>query len=271
VAIPKPESILGRGEKYASDVKKIFGNLSQTNHYLVNFSTLTTVGGNKELLDHIKGFGVNTDFISRNSGLMCSEASLPGSSLATAEVKDNFMGIPQEFAHTRLYTDIDFTFYVDDCYENIILFEGWIDYISSGSETKEDDLSYYRRFRFPEGENGYKIETMYITKFEKSYNKTKRKIYYQFKNVFPKTMTSIPVSYGPADLLKVNVTFNYDRYIMNYKGNNSKPSPNEAPDENIVDRLSRNTLEEIEKYSGVLETEDMVEKLYRNNRIISED
>jgi len=69
----------------------------------------------------------------------------------------------------------------------------------------------------------------------------------------------------------VNVTFNYDRYIMNYKGNNSKPSPNEAPDENIVDRLSRNTLEEIEKYSGVLETEDMVEKLYRNNRIISED
>jgi len=27
------------------------------------------------------------------------------------------------------------------------------------------------------------------------------------------------------------VTFNYDRYIMNYKGNNSKPSPNEAPNE----------------------------------------
>ena len=47
----------------------------------------------------------------QNKGnLLCSEASLPGTSLATAEVKDNFMGIPQEFAHTRLYTDIDFTY-----------------------------------------------------------------------------------------------------------------------------------------------------------------
>ena len=34
-------------------------------------------------------------------------------SLATGEVRDNFMGIPQEFAHTRLYADVDFTFYVD--------------------------------------------------------------------------------------------------------------------------------------------------------------
>ena len=34
-------------------------------------------------------------------------------SLATGEVRDNFMGIPQEFAHTRLYADVDFTFYID--------------------------------------------------------------------------------------------------------------------------------------------------------------
>jgi len=248
------------------DAKDIFGKISQSNHYEVSFSSLKT-----PILNHIKTrFGTDLkDFTSRKAGLLCSDASLPTSGFATAETKGDFIGIPQEFAHTRLYTDIDFTFYVDDCYENIILFEGWIDYISSGSETEEDDLSYYRRFRFPEGEKGYKIETMYITKFEKSYNKTKRKIYYQFKNVFPKTMTSIPVSYGPADLLKVNVTFNYDRYIMNYKGNNSKPSPNEAPNENIVGGLSSNTLEEVEKYSRALETEDMVER-YRTYRIFED-
>jgi uncharacterized protein YkwD len=28
-------------------------------------------------------------------------------------------------------------------------------------------------------------------------------------------MTAIPVAYGAADLLKVTVSFNYDRYIMN--------------------------------------------------------
>ena len=56
---------------------------------------------------------------------------------------------------------------------------------------------------------------MFITKFEKDYNS---QIDYQFINAFPKTITSIPVSYGEADLLKVTVSFNYDRYIMNPKG-----------------------------------------------------
>ena len=212
MAIPKPESILGRGEKYASDVKKIFGNLSQTNHYLVNFSTLTTVDGNKELLDHIKGFGVNTDFISRNSGLLCSEASLPGSSLATAEVKDNFMGIPQEFAHTRLYTDIDFTFYVDHDYNNLRFFEGWIDYIGSGSNINQLQGNYYRRMRYPDK---YKCQTMSITKFERDF---KSRIDYLFINAFPKLVTAVPVSYGQADILRVSVSFNYDRYVVNPKG-----------------------------------------------------
>jgi hypothetical protein len=240
MAVPSIRSNLVR------DAKDIFGKISQSNHYEVSFSSLKT-----PILEHIKTkFGTDLkDFTSRKAGLLCSDASLPTSGFATAETKGDFIGIPQEFAHTRLYTDIDFTFYVDDCYENIILFEGWIDYISSGSETEEDDLSYYRRFRFPEGEKGYKIETMYITKFEKSYNKTKRKIYYQFKNVFPKTMTSIPVSYGPADLLKVNVTFNYDRYIMNYKGNNSKPSPNEF-DTNAPDLLSEKQRLSVPRLSG---------------------
>ena len=40
------------------------------------------------------------------------------------------MGISQEFAHTRLYTDFDFTFYVDNDYNNLRFFEGWIDFIS---------------------------------------------------------------------------------------------------------------------------------------------
>lgn len=212
MAIPKPESILGRGERYASDVKKIFGNLSQTNQYLVNFSNLTTVGGNKELLDHIKGFGVDTDFISRNSGILCSEASLPGSSLATAEVKDNFMGIPQEFAHTRLYADIDFTFYVDHDYNNLRFFEGWIDYIGSGSGINQLQGNYYRRMRYPDK---YKCQTMSITKFERDF---KSRIDYLFINAFPKLVTAVPVSYGQADILRVSVSFNYDRYVVNPKG-----------------------------------------------------
>ncbi len=62
------------------------------------------------------------DFISREAGILCNDASLPATTYATAEVKDNFMGVPQEFAHSRLYTDIDFSFYVDKDYTLLRIF-----------------------------------------------------------------------------------------------------------------------------------------------------
>jgi hypothetical protein len=133
--------------------------------------------------------------------------------LATAEVKDNFMGVPQEFAHSRLYTDIDFSFYIDKDYTLLRIFEGWMDYITSGAETEVGDLQkpFYRRMRYPDT---YKVSSMYISKFEKNLDRT---ISYQFINTFPKSITPIPVTYGSADLLKVSVSFNYDRYVVNRK------------------------------------------------------
>ena len=121
------------------------------------------------------------------------------------------MGVPQQFAHTRIYTDIDFSFYIDDDYNVIKTFEGWMEYISSGANSliEQDERAFYRRMRYPDS---YKCNTMYINKFEKEYKRTLR---YRFVNVFPKSMSSVPVSYGSADILKVTVSFNYDRYIVN--------------------------------------------------------
>ena len=118
------------------------------------------------------------------------------------------MGVPQEFAHTRIYTDIDFTFYVDENYTILRCFEGWMDYISGGADVQQWEKGYYRRLNYPDH---YKVDTIYISKFEKNFN---RRLDYQFMNAFPKSVTSLPVSYGNADLLKVSVSFNYDRYIM---------------------------------------------------------
>ena len=186
------------------EVKEQLGKLSLTNQYQVNFSSL-----NKTITDFLKDSGIdNADiFLSRNVGILCSDASLPASAFATGEVKDNFMGVPQEFAHTRLYTDIDFTFYVDEDYTSLSIFEGWMDYISSGANVDPNTKNFYRRFRYPDD---YKCNTMTITKFEKNIERT---LLYSFKNAFPKSITSLPVTYGAADLLKVNVTFNYDRYV----------------------------------------------------------
>jgi hypothetical protein len=204
-------------------MREVVGDLSQTNHYMVSFSTL-----NNTLMSYIQTkIGFQEDvrlFLSRKTGLLCSEASLPTSSLATGEVRDNFMGIPQEFAHTRLYTDIDFTFYVDTNYVNLRIFESWMDYISGGSGADELSENYYRRMTYP---STYKVQTMFISKFEKDFNS---QIDYQFINAFPKLVTAIPVAYGAADLLKVTVQFSYDRYIVNPRGSIKKANISEFSD-----------------------------------------
>ena len=67
--------------------------------------------------------------------------------------------------------------------------------------------------------DNYKVQTMFISKFERDFNS---QIDYQFINAFPKLVTAIPVSYGAADLLKVTVSFTYDRYIVNPKSSIKK-------------------------------------------------
>tara|TARA_Y100000114_G_C11651190_1_gene274293 strand:- start:23 stop:637 length:615 start_codon:yes stop_codon:yes gene_type:complete len=192
-----------------SIANRLVGPLAQTNHFLVTFSTLTP-SVESYLARYTKITNVK-EFLSRRAGILCSDASLPTSTLATAEVKDNFMGIPQQYAHTRFYTDIDFSFYIDEDYTLLKIFEGWMEYISSGSNSfaRQDDQAYYRRMQYPDS---YKCNNMFINKFEKNYKRTLR---YRFVNVFPKAINPVPVSYGAADILKVSVSFNFDRYIVN--------------------------------------------------------
>ena len=192
-----------------SVAKNLIGPLAQTNHFQVTFSSLRP-SVESYLRDYLKVDDIR-NFLSRRAGILCDSASLPTTAYATAEVRDNFMGVPQQFAHTRIYTDLDFSFYVDEDYNLLKIFEGWMEYISSGANasTLADDRAYFRRMRYPDS---YKCDTMYINKFEKNFKKTMR---YRFVNVFPKSMSAVPVAYGPADILKVNVSFNFDRYIVN--------------------------------------------------------
>ena len=192
-----------------SIAKAIIGPLAQNNHFLVTFSSLTPAV-ESYLTTYTRITNIK-NFLSRNLGILCSDASLPTSTLATAEVKDNFKGVPQQFAHTRFYTDISYSFYIDEDYTLLKIFEGWMEYISSGAnaDVDQDHRAYYRRMKYPDS---YKCNTMYINKFEKNYKRTLR---YRFVNVFPKSINAIPVQYGSADILKVTVNFNYDRYIVN--------------------------------------------------------
>ena len=198
--------------------KTNIANLALTNQYQVNISGITG-----DLKDYIADqYEVSKEYLNGGIGIMCSEASLPTSSFATSEVKDNFQGVNQQFAHTRIYVESDFTFYIDRDYNVLKFFEGWMDYISGDNSVsnvnRTDEYKYYRRFNYPMsnpelGRNnvGYKAGVLSIAKFDRNYD---NEIVYEFINAFPKGMTSIPVSYGGADILKVSVQFAYDRYLL---------------------------------------------------------
>jgi hypothetical protein len=167
---------------------------------------------------YLSANGVNLDQEKLN--LLCSEATLPGSSLATHENNSDFPGVTQKFAYRRLYDDrIDFTFYVDaENYLPIKYFESWIKFIvgeSKSADSRSGKLEiksseYFYRVKYPEdyiAQSGLKV-----TKFERDHTGTE--LIYNFVSAYPIAITSMPVSYDASSLLKCNVSFSYIRYYI---------------------------------------------------------
>ena len=142
--------------------------------------------------------------------LMCSEASLPGSSLATHQIDNDFHGVTERHAYRRLYDDrLDLTFYVDaKNYLPIKFFEDWISYITNENKRDARSNSYTYRMKYPDT---YTVAGLKVTKFEKDYRQA---LTYQFIKSFPIQITSMPVSYDGSDLLKCSVAMTYIRYVV---------------------------------------------------------
>ena len=148
--------------------------------------------------------------------LMCSEAVLPGSQLATIDITNDFQGVTERHAYRRQFDQsIDLTFYVDaEKYLPIKFFEKWISYVMA--EGTDSDLAfnnYSYRTRYPDQ---YTATGLTVRKFEKDY---RSQLEYEFVRSFPLAITSMPVSYEASSLLKVSVQMTYIRYIL--KGNDS--------------------------------------------------
>ncbi len=209
-------------------VDKIKANLLRpalTSYFLVEIPQPTKKFPPNYLSDN----GINLDQEKLN--LLCSEATLPGSSLATHENTSDFTGVTEKFAYRRLYDDrIDFTFYVNaDNYLPIVYFESWIKFIvgeSKSADTTSGKLEiksseYFYRVKYPDdyiAKQGLKV-----TKFERTHT---NKLIYNFVNSYPIAITSMPVSYDASSILKCTVSFSYIRYyIESLKGFPETPSP----------------------------------------------
>ena len=176
--------------------------------------------------------------------LACSEASLPGSSLATLEQTSDRTGVTERHVHRRMFDDrIDLTFYVDaQNYLPIRAFEFWKEYITGeGTISDFEKANHFYRMSYPDSYvtdsplgGGY----FKIIKFERDFdgsfkgnngivNGTQNGLTYNFVRAFPIAVASMPVSYDASSLLKCTVSMTYIRYyITNGIGDSdSNPSP----------------------------------------------
>lgn len=145
--------------------------------------------------------------------ISCSEASLPGSSLATHEINNDYTGVTERHVYRRLYDDrASFTFYVDSNYQIIKFFETWMSWIVGEDQyTEQSKRTYNYRVKFP---NDYRVN-MHIQKYERDYGKSGSKyVDYTFIDAYPIDITSMPMSYDSSNLLKCTVSFVYTRYYM---------------------------------------------------------
>ena len=197
-----------------SKIKSRLLNVAQTSLYRLTLSLPPRV-------DEYIRFNVDTYNVTdtlENINLLCTDASLPGSSLATHEVTNDYHGVTERMAYRRIYDEsLALTFYVDRDYNTIKVFEAWIDYISGVRSTVEYASPYvHTRNTYP---RTYK-NNIFLTKFERDHHyhqenlSNKNTLDYTFVDAFPRDITAIPVTYSGSDALKCTVNFSYIRYIV---------------------------------------------------------
>ena len=165
----------------------------------------------------------------RKLNLMCSDAVLPGSSLATTEMSNDYTGVTERHAYRRIYDEtIDITFYVDAViFLPIKFFEEWISSIVNEDQQEAKNPNYFYRVMYPDD---YVATGLKVIKFERDYHDqysevrhthhrrvrqgSGAKIEYEFIRSFPRSITSMPVSYDGSALLKCSVQMTYIRYVM---------------------------------------------------------
>ena len=98
---PRPRGI--------SDILPKIQNVAQSSQFLVKFALPSSFGGGG-LRSYLRRKGVNDRFVVEDAGLLCSDAVLPGSALASVDSRGDYQGVIERFAHTRNFTQIQLPF-----------------------------------------------------------------------------------------------------------------------------------------------------------------
>ena len=221
----------------------IFSKLAISSQFKVSLDLVrqSPSGDNVTLFQHLTKCGIfsDTNSTSQKYDFLCSQASLPGSNFNISEELGSRQGMTERFASRRIYNEFNLTFYIDDDYNVLRMFEEYMNFINpvynqtngryDGAESSQLD-SYqerntYSRFRYPDD---YR-RRISITKFERNFlqnpndkNNTFKNmplLTYRFIDAFPVDINQVQMTYGGSTFLEVTVAFTYLRHTIEKHGN----------------------------------------------------
>jgi hypothetical protein len=207
---PSPNSIK------TSALKSKILHVAQTSVYQVKVQPPISV------MSFLRARNFNYAADGENVELMCSAASLPGVNLFTHEATNDFSGMSEKMAYRKDFGNtLDLTFMVNNRYDVIELFDGWIDFIAGQNtdNTGYENPAVSYRMNYP---NSYR-SPIHVTKFEKNATAERRntndsyQLQYTFVNAFPISIAPTSVSYEASDVLKYNISMSYTRYVRERK------------------------------------------------------
>ena len=240
-------------------VEKIIGNqygISASNLYsfnIVSDQIKTHIGAN------MQQFGGDANAAIATLDLLCNEIQIPGVTYSSHEHKMAQKGMVQKIASAKVYNELDVSFFCDARSLPLKFFRAWQDYISGpvqgtqGAYTKTGVPS-------PKGqapanpENvayGYGNAKVFASRYYDDYTSDIRirklekhglgmvsgssvtlepdlreDFEFVLYKAYPYTVSSIPYSAGPSQLVKVTVGFFYEySHLYQYK----EPSPTTNP------------------------------------------
>ena len=167
----------------------------------------------------------------QNMLLLCDEAQLPGSFAATNEIDGIFAGRMIQYANGRLYNDMRLSFIQTNQLNPQKFFESWFYSMfpehrlntNQGGALPFDAFDNNNRLT---RSNVVSVEyydkivcDMTVTKTyrDAAANNSRQSIVYSFKNVYPYSIESVPLSYGASTLNKLRVAFRYEKHVASFK------------------------------------------------------
>ena len=217
-----------------NDVSNIITKLAISSQFKVSLN-LNRGGSDGDLHRHLTRCGIfdNLGASYESYDLLCSQASLPSSTNFILEERGSRQGVIEKFATYRVYDNFSLTFYIDDQYNIIRLFEEWMNFINPIHDStgkyegdresqygKYRDRSSYYRLRYPDS---YKRDIS-VTKFERNLvvnpNDKNKKfnnlplLNYRFHDCFPVDIQTVPLTYDNSIYTQLTIGWSYSRHTI---------------------------------------------------------